>query len=399
MNAILLTLLVLDAPEGAPPSVPPCIAEIVAHSQREAYAEMLLAANRCEEATHHPRTQYYAGIAHLGLQHYAQAILRFRRYLGESAAEPSRLRDVADARLAQAMQAAGSVTLVITPPVDPSGVRVEVQPEATSSFAVGLEQLEAGDDGARLWLDPGSQRIEVRGKGTSVVRKIFVSAGENTSLEIALAPKPQPKPVAPTYTRPVFPRRPWFSAISVASGASVVAGVALIPIGQLQLRGVANYSPAVCEPGPELNTCRDSLARAANLRGLGAATLGAGLGVLVGGVTALVSTQTARTRAWWGEFGGGLALSLTGAVLLGVSHGRFNRANTDASENALLWEDTRYDRTLSYSAGGYAAGAGLLGAGVGLVASAAAGLLVQRYGKTRYARRWQLQPHGVVVKF
>lgn len=398
MHPLHLSLTLLLAQGSAPPPVPPCIGDIVALNQRAAYSEMLSAADECARTTKHPRTEYYAGLAYMGLRENAQAVLRLRRYLADSAAEPARLREVAEVRLTQAMQAAGSVSIVLSPPVAANTVRIEVRPEQSPPFSVSMDRLEVDAEGARLWLDPGTQQIYVYGADRTVSRTLQIVAGQSTPLQLSLAPEPKPVSTAPVQVRPQFPRRPWLAATSGIGGVGVVAGTALAIIGQSKYVDIYSSTTGSCGTVVQLDGCRGHVARSANIRSLGLTSLGAGLGVLTGGLTALIPNQTTRTRAWWGELGGGVALTVTGTILMGVFGARFNRLNTDSSASAHVWSDAEYYTPILSHARGYSLGGGLLGLGVGLAVSSAAGILVLRRGGAGPARS-RIQPHGIEIWF
>ena len=112
----------------------------------------------------------------------------------------------------------------------------------------------------------------------------------------------------------------------------------------------------------------------------GAALLGAGAGALVGGLSGLVGAESARHKLWTAEAIAGGVLTGGGVALLAYGSAYFSTANTREP-----WPQADVGR------GGqlYVLGAGLLGGGLGLAATAATGLiveLVQRRTGRRSAR-------------
>ncbi len=398
----LFTLYLALAPveDSAQPEVPPCIAELVAYNQRTWYPEILAAVDACAAASGHPRVHYYTGIAHLGLHQRARAILAFRQYLAEGSAEPQRLREIADARATQTMQEAGSVILEFVPPALPGPVLVEVQPDGAASFVVDVARLETQVDGTVLWLDPGRHHLEFKRGEPSLKHEVVIAVGEVSRLRVNLAPKPTlvPAPVQPRTVRPTFPARAWFGATGSLAGANLVAAISLTAVGSAAFRDARAIADDACDP-VSLRLCHEALVRPTLHRGLGAGFLGVGLGALAGSLTALAPTDVARRRVWYGELGGGLILAAAGSAVLGVFLKRFNQTNGVVNAGNPPWSDAEYQADIAANARGYVSGAALLGAGVGLAVSAAAGLLVQRYARSLRSARWQVHPRGVAVRF
>jgi len=390
-----------DPVQPAQSELPPCVAELAAHNQREQYPALLTAADACAAASGHPRVYYYTGIAHLGLHQRARAILAFRQYLADGRAEPQRLREIADARATQAMQEAGSLILEFVPPVEPGSVRVEVQPEGAASFAVELARLETQDDGTHLWLDPGRHHLEFKLGKLSLERDVVIAVGVSSQIGVNLAPKPTPvpAPAQPRAVRPVFPTRGWFAATGSLAGANLVAGVTLAAVGSAEFRDARAIADDACESTSGLQDCHYALVPPTMHRGLGAGFVGVGLGILAGSLTALTPADVARRRVWQGELGGGLILAAAGSAVLGVYVKRWNQTNGVVDAGSPPWSDAGYQADITTNARGYIAGAALVGVGVGLAVSAAAGLLVRRYARSPRSARWQVHPRGVAVRF
>ena len=105
-----------------------------------------------------------------------------------------------------------------------------------------------------------------------------------------------------------------------------------------------------------------------------------------------------RKLAWSAELGLGGALGIAGVALLTVGLQNYNDENTSTTTPPTPWADHR--EKASPHASVYAVGAGFMGAGVGLMASAAAGLITRRFAPRRPAlARWQVHPQGVLLRF
>lgn len=396
---VIAGILLFAAP--AAPAAPPCVAEATGLLQQERYAEALASAERCGEATGHPRSLYLRGVAALALGRRAEAILALQRYLaGDRSGEPPRLGEVATARIQQARREAGVVRLRISPAA--AGTRIDVQSADRPVLSVGLDELPTGPDGAELWLDPGRQRITARDGDKSAGREVEVVAGAEAvivdlSLETVKAPTPAPpRPVAAP--QPRFPTRAWLALSGIVGAANLLTGIVILPVGALRGGRQLGASPTACEPVLELDRCRDRLAEATTLRGAGAGLLGAGLGVLAGGLTGLAPGARTRKAAWSAELGVGATFGMVGAGLLAVGLRRFNHGNTDPSRTPTPWAEQ--GDVVGGAMHMYGLGAALLGMGIGLATSATAGLITQRItARQRGVARLRIDGQGFSLRF
>lgn len=395
---VFVGILLFAAP--AAPAAPPCVAEATGLLQQERYAEALASAERCGEATGHPRSLYLRGVAALALGRRGEAILALQRYLaGDRSGEPPRLGEVASARIQQARREAGVVRLRISPAA--AGTRIDVQSADRPVLSVGLDELPTGPEGAELWLDPGRQRITARDGDKSAGREIEVVAGAEAvivDLSFETAPPPTPAPPAKVTQPPRFPTRAWLALSGIVGAANVLTGIVILPVGALRGGRQLGASPTGCEPVLELDRCRDRLAEAATLRGAGAGLLGAGLGVLAGGLTGLAPGARTRKAAWSAELGVGATFGMVGAGLLAVGLRRFNRGNTDPSRTPTPWAEQ--GDVVGGPTHMYGLGAALLGMGIGLATSATAGLITQRISaRQRGLARLRIDGQGFTLRF
>ena len=403
LSPLLMVAMSARPPAVTPPVVPSCIEEVNTLLQREDFAGVLLAAERCGAQTAHPRVFYFAGVARIGLGQYALAILELQRYLADDApSEPKRLREVAGSRVVQAKAQSVPVRLRIAGIAGEDEIRVTAEPETQSGEPVRtpLTALEERDDARVLWLDPGRYRVTVGGGQLTARQSLTVVSGAeeivlNMSLEApVVVVAPLPPPVA------VFPRRPWLAVTGATGGVSVLVGLSLFSLGWVRRNRQLGTNATSCQSITELDRCRGIVADVLTEFGAGAGLLGAGLGVLASSLTVLVKDQNRRKLVWRIEAGIGGGALLAGAVLLGVGLRSFNHVNTDASSQALLWGEEYTDRA-NAAANQYNAGAGLVGVGIGLGTTAALGLLVQRLvpAKAAAAGRWQIRPQGFSIAF
>lgn len=402
LHCALALVVTGAAPVRAAAPVPDCVTQASATFQRGAFAEVVEQATRCWQDTRHPRAHYLVAMAHLALDQDALAVLALRRYLADDLTdEPTRSVTVAKLRLDEARARIVAVTLQISPPPGTDAV-VKITAERPAgerpamTLTVDAAALETGADGPLLRLDPGAWTLTVRRAGFLPAQQpVELAAGAAPmAVSFTLTPAPRaPAPVAPPPSEPPpprFPTRPWLIASGVAGGVMVVAGAPLLAVGTLNSSHALQQAPKDCADGPALDECRKQVARHTGMRGVGAGLLGAGVGALAAGLTGLAPQVRARRIAWAVELGVGLGVAGVGAALVATGLRSFNAINTDNTDPQRRWSDA-YAGEVGAQADRHAAGAGLLGAGVGLALGAGAGLLVQRLAGTRADGRARLR--------
>ncbi len=380
---------------------PACIGELNGPLEREAYAELIEAATRCEATTRHPRNRYFSGIGRLALGQNPQAILDLLQYLRDSAGEPIRLVERAGSRLSQAQAQTGAVVMTVSDGEPDREIRIEVQrlDREESPLSLPLSALATAEDGAALWLDPGRYRVTATDGVNSATHDLDVTAGGDATL-VALSLRPRPallplkRPPAPPPPAARFPRRVWLAETLVLGTASMVAGLVMVPLGVSHTNRQLAIDTSMCRPGDALARCRDGYAEATTLRGAGAGLLGAGFGAVIGGLTGLGRRDRPRRIAWSVEAGLGATLTVVGAAVLARGLREFNSRNTDAGPDAALW-DSRFAPTATSYVRTYSSGAGLLGLGVGLGVTAVVGLVVQRVT----SRHVEVRSQGLALRF
>lgn len=382
---------------AAPAPTPACVQELSELLQREDFDATLTAAERCETETGHPRSHYFAGIAHLASHHPERAVGSLQRYLdSDPADEPPRLRELAAARLEQARTELGTIVIQVAPRFRDGDVRVTIQrPAGEPPIIAFLSELDQKDDHAILLLPPGKYAITAARVGHLPGRQEFsiAAAGDTVSVFLPLMLRPPPpKLIAPE--PPKFPSRVWAGAWGGIAGGVVVVGVPVIA-------GATAQMPGFCPPHAQaIDNCRSDAAKWTMVQAGGSGMLGAGVGFMIGGLTGLAPVDRTRRVAWAAETGVGGALATVGVVLLAVAQRSFNQVNNSTDPTAEPW-GPRYDAALAPSSRNFMAGAALLGTGVGLAVSAALGLASPKFLHKSPATtaRWGVQPDGFSVQF
>lgn len=401
-----LVLLTSSSAAAAPP-LPECVGVATERFQSREFAAAAEAAGQCWQATQHPRAQFLIAMARLAQNHDAQALVALERYLGaDLQGEPP--RSVATARLKrdEARARTVAVTLQLAPPLA-EGEQAEISATRDDDRSIVVPPIERDANGPLLRLDAGAWTVTVSRPGFVSATQAVQLAGDarERALEFAMQreqvdePEPGPPPPPPPPV-PKFPRGLWV-ATTVGNGAVVViSGLVALPVGIVATNRRLQISTEECSPGPALDRCRADFARQTGVRGGGAGALGAGLGLLTSGLTGLAPTARARRIGWGVEFAGGVVATAVGATLLALGLRKFNAVNTNNDDPALYWARPFQVEALGYSTQ-YTAGAGLLGAGIGLAIGAAAGLLVQsRVDGRGRAARLRLEPAtGLRLRF
>ena len=327
-----------------------------------------------------PRFLFNAAASRYSAGHYAHTVAYLGEYLGRGEIGGDDRKE-AQAQLDEARNKVASVQVVVSVPAGASGeVRVIAQHVARGASDLRPELVvptrpHAGGTIAVVQLEPGSRwvvRAEAPGL-TSEAQQVEVkqTAGQQVALQLTAVDAPagpgEPAPIRDEGMRPATARALKLG-FAAGGGMAAAAGVVVLAVGASKRGRLADCDSAV---RGEL-ACKQDLAAALRTRDAGAAVLGAGVGLLAGGLTWISGDARKRQVAWLVEASvGGLAL-IGGAAGLTVSSNKFNAANTAAITD---W-DTHY--AAAGGSRGHAAAAGVFGLGAGLVGSAVTGLLVQR---------------------
>jgi len=327
-----------------------------------------------------PRFLFNAAASRYAAGHYAHTVMYLGEYLGRSeiAGED---RKEAQAQLDEARNKVASVQVVVRLPAGASGeVTVVAQHVARGASDLRPElrtttRPHADGKMAVVQLEPGSNWV-VRAEGpglTSEAQQIEVTRAAGQPVELRLTATAEPeaaKTEGPTREQGLRPATARALKIGFAAGggAAAAVGVVVLAVGASQRGRLADCDTAV---RGEL-ACKQDLAAALRTRDAGAAVLGAGVGLLAGGLTWISGDLRKRRVAWLAEASVGALALIGGAAWLTISSNNFNKANTTAIDD---W-GTHYAAV--GGSRGHAAAAGVFGLGAGLVGSAVTGLLVQR---------------------
>jgi hypothetical protein len=328
-----------------------------------------------------PRFLFNAAASRYAAGHYAHTVA----YLGEYLARAEIVgedRKEAQAQLDEARNKVTSVQVVVTMPAGASGaVKVVAQHVARGASDLRPELVvpttsHADGTMAVVQLEPGSNWV-VHAEGDGLISEaqqvqVTRAAGQQVALQLEATSEATTVPVAGPPAQgeglPATTVRAMTLGFAVGGGAAAAVGVAVLAVGASKRGRLADCDTAA---RGEL-ACKQDLALALRTRDAGAAVLGAGVGLLAGGLTWIAGDPRKRRIAWLAEASvGGLAL-IGGAAWLTVSSNRFNAANT----TAIVDWNTHYAAV--GGSRGHAAAAGVFGLGAGLVGSAVTGLLVQR---------------------
>ncbi|MDC0715903.1 hypothetical protein [Nannocystis bainbridge] len=342
----------------------------------------------CFRAGGHPQGLLLASQAWLQAGRMAHARLAARRYLALRAARDRTARNVAELVAASAVRESGTLHLAVDPTVAPDEAltltaRRDGDGEALTLRARWDELLEGG--AATLVLDPGRWVVTIARPGFAEARLEVTSAkGQATTLAADMTRLPRATEGAPDERRR---RRSWAIATPLIGGAGIVSGAAVTAIS---LRGADNVLQDMsCGTGASAAGCRRPLAIWTERGGGGAVALGLGAGVLVAGLTGLARDEGVRRRLWTAEAIAGGAVAGAGVATLAYGTTFFVTAN---AAEAWVGEAVERGEVL------YMTGFGLIGAGLGLAATAAGGLVVDAL-QHRRGRRTAWEFVGGALRF
>lgn len=385
MSAVGLALSLAIAPP------PACVREA---TEALARGETEVAARRgeaCHAEEGHAQGLLLASQAWLQAGRLAHARLDAERFLALGTGSKS-VRKVAELVRDTATQRSGTAWLAVSPAAtgDAGTITATRADPGWPTLRARWDELGVDGDAATLVLDPGAWAVTIARPGFhELTIEVTCAEGQVTTIAADLIPADSgPAPGPATATEAPRRRGRWAIAGGAIGGAAMIGGAAIYAAGFRPLAGV--FQGMSCGPDASTDRCRRPIAGLLERTAGGAAMLGAGAGVLVGGLSGLVRDESARHKLWMAEaIVGGVATG--GAIaLLARGSAYFSTANTDDP----------WPRALVARGGElYVAGAGLVGAGLGLAATAATGLiveLVQRRSARRTAR-WRFD--GVALRF
>jgi len=234
----------------------------------------------------------------------------------------------------------------------------------------------SSDDGSRAWtclsqrsscalrLTPGAWRVDATAPGFRAAARSFTVAA-NTPVTVALeltagsddlAPATGPSGQVPQDTR-----RRLALGLGISAAPVLAAGIGLTLTGRLQY--VSALDGDACE-GKYRSACGDAVIGPSHRAAAGVGLLGGAAGLVATSVTGLYPVSQ---KVWWIELGLGGALTAAGAGWMAVNTAALERARVSGPITELA---ARGDRRLAPSV--------ILGLGVGTIAGALTGLLVQR---------------------
>jgi hypothetical protein len=367
---------------------PDCVraaGEALAHGQVEGAARR---GEACFRAGGHPQGLLLASQAWLQAGRHAHARLAARRYLALGTSQDRTGRNVAELVVASAARESGTVHLAVDPTVAPDEPLTVTATRDGDGEALTLrarwdELLEAG--AATLVLDPGRWVVTIARPGFAEARlEVTCAKGQVTTLAADMTRTPRAAGIDPAERRR---RRSWAIAAPLIGGAGIVGGAVVTAIS---LRGSNNVLEDMsCGTGASVAGCRRPMAIWTERGGGGTAALGLGAGVLVAGLTGLARDEGLRRRMWTAEAIAGGAVA--GAGVAALAYGTTYFVTVNAAE-AWVGEAVERGEVL------YMTGFGLLGAGLGLAATAAGGLVTDAL-QHRRGRRAAWEFVGGALRF
>ncbi|MCY0991083.1 hypothetical protein OV203_28320 [Nannocystis sp. ILAH1] len=307
--------------------------------------------------------------------HFAHAVAYVREYLGRTDIGPDD-RKQGEEQLAEAARKVTPVTVTVTLPLEgPQTVTVVARHVSSSPADLRPElsfPLPNPRQSLKLELDPGAWSVRVEGSSyQSAEQQVAVgSAPLAISLRPVLAPVVRPEPPQARMVPPEVVKGT-ARGLYIGGGAMAAVGLGLIGGGVGMIHG---QRVKACDD-PTLADCRRRFASAFVVRNVGSTLLGAGAGLAASALVWRANDARQRMIAWSALAAvGGVGLIL-GEVMVVRGSIPFSRDNTNPEGTLAGWsEHWREHRHSALPA----LGATLRGLGVGLLAGAVTGLIVQR---------------------
>lgn len=333
-----------------------------------------------------PDFLFNAAASRHGAGHDAHAVAYTREYLALSSLSAAD-RQEAEAQLREAESNVGSLDVTVAAEPGGQGPLMLIArhvPRESSDIRPDLSFSASTGAPTRLALDPGVWTIRAQGAGyVAAEQRVELLKGQAPAIAFQLARTPVERtgPVLPQSGVDVPPEVVKRTALGleIGGGLAAVAGLAILGSGA---SGVGKA--AKCTNETNQGACVDHLRDGLLRRDIGVATFGAGVGLLVGGLTWKIGDAAGRRKAWIAEAAiGGVAL-VAGMIAVPLSLTSFNEdndANKLAANDATgggtypTW-DEHYEK--HRRSAGHAVSSAVFGLGLGTLVSASTSLVLQR---------------------
>lgn len=398
MSLCALTMLLLAAPAAPTPTHPPdqpASPAAADKAERTARAARFFESGRFVEAAlefeglqrdfpAEPSLLFNAAVSRDSAGHHAHAVAYLRRYLARTDLKPDD-RKQGEEQLAESIRKVSALQVsVVLPPQGSRAITIvarhvargpaDLRPELSFPLLTPSLQLD---------LDAGAWIVRAEGPGyVPTEQQIAVGAAPAS---LTLSPQLTPVIDQPPQARVVPPDvvRKTSRALYITGGAGAIVGLGLVGGGVGAIGRLENCT------GPTLADCRRRFANAFVLRNFGATVLGAGAGLAAGALVWRSPDPRRRMIAWSTLAAVGGVGFIVGEVLFARGFAAFNADNTDRTATLADWRDhwLEHRRTA-----GPAFAATLRGLGVGLLAGAVTGLVVQH--RHLGPRNLRVEPSG-----
>ena len=315
------------------------------------------------------------------LGHYAHAVRYLEIFAATEGLGPQEAQE-ARAQVGELRRGLVAVRLTFTG----AAGELEVIAEHVPGFASDLRPPLRFDARAlaaargEVSLDPGTWRLTaVASDGRRDAVEVVVERGVAAAVDFVFRAG---QPPAGEGGVGEDPWRRFVIGAGISGGVVGAVGVGVLAGAGWGSAEVVGRPPELCEDLGDRLRCRRELARGLNGRAWGAALLGAGVGGVVGGLSARLP-EPRRRVAWILEASAGGALAVGGVVGLTVGALRANRITSPTSVGDEPWRLADDRGPLRRAGGLHTASGALVGVGAGLVATAVVGLALERRGAAR----------------
>lgn len=397
MVCVLVAALLLLAPaptSGSPaagPNAPQSADERRGRAQTAfehgRFAEAALEYEALWREGHGAPDLFNAAASRFALRHYTHAVAHLEALLALPSLTAAQREEASNlAKIARGKTRAVPLELRTPRPLDaPLTLALGVVSAFASDIRPDITITIRPADRTVLSLDPGVWRLRVDDPR-------FEPITHEVRVDASAAAAPQVLDLRPRQDARVLRR--FALGWSVAGGASLALGAGLLGGGQSRWSSRRDIPLEGCQaggPSYPLETCRDALAGAANLRAAGAGLLGVGAGALVGGLITLAPDPRGRRVGWTVAASVGALATFGGALALGFGTRSFAGHN-DRSE----WTaDDR--RAVERAAATHTVGGAFVGLGGGMLASSITGIVLNRKGRFLVSASPQVRLGGAAL--
>lgn len=339
---------------------------------RRLHAKELIETSRYREAAHEfeliwndtkdPADLYNAALAHFNLRNYAHALIYLNRLL-EYSLDSTRIEDVKILRNETLPHLINVPIKIKTTSIIKYPLSLLITLRIKGKSDLKLPILVKNNQSILMFLDPGIWTLDINDFRFDPISITIDTNKQFDFIELELQ------------SREIAKRKQIFASTWGGFGLGLITiGSGFLIDGQLRWKHNLKQRLEECGNIYPVAKCRKQLSSAVLFRSFGVASLSAGIGSAIGGLTVLTNSRKNRNKFWILESSIGSSIIIGGIIMTYFG----SNMTKNSSLNPWIRNGDEDRLILQKGTNLHFAGSALLGFGSGLLTSALSGILVQK---------------------